>query len=203
MAESEESASEGAAEVCGEARSVFACPNCGQEFEITPAASAQIVQCPACEGQVVIPSLDGSTELPLDYENPNRADTELEQTDSETERSDSELDGLRMRQIVTARRAAIRSRTYMLLGAMLCAVGCAKLITLIVPLVRRDGWTRLAMGYAIFVGLGVVGTVYCLRRAAELNQESKATPIPEPPTPPDFTSLSDGSQQAKNLEEIR
>jgi hypothetical protein len=193
MAESEESASEAArepaGEPAGEAVSLFACPNCGQQFEVIPGSSPQVVQCPGCEVEVVIPGLDGGTEFPLDYRNPKQPE--------------SELDGLKMRQIVTARRAAIRSRTYMLLGAMLCAVGCAKLITLIVPLVRRDGWTRLAMGYAIFVGLAVVGTVYCLRRAAELNRESKGTSIPEPATPPDFSALSDGSQQAKNLEEVR
>ena len=172
-----------------ETAALFACPNCEQQFEVTPAISPQVVQCPACEVDVMIPASDGTTEFPLDYEDPKVRG--------------SELDGLKMRQIVTARRAAIRSRTYMLLGAMLCAVGCAKLITLIVPLVRRDGWTRLAVGYAIFAALAVFGTLHCLKRAAELNQESKAPAIPEPETPPDFTALSDGSQRVRNLEEIR
>jgi hypothetical protein len=190
MAEGEESS---AGE--GEGESLFACPNCGQEFAITPADAPQVVRCPACDAEVVVPASDGSTEIPLEYADPKLREAE--------EQSESELDGLRMRQIVTAKRAAIRSRTYMLLGAMLCAVGCAKLITLIVPHVRREGWTRLAMGYVIFAGLAVVGAVYCLKRAGELNRESKATPIPEPATPPDFSTLSDGSQQARNLEEIR
>ena len=43
------------------------------------------------------------------------------------------------------------------------------------------------------------------RRVRELNREI-ATPAPLPPTPPggpDFSTLSDGSQQWKNLEDIR
>jgi hypothetical protein len=42
------------------------------------------------------------------------------------------------------------------------------------------------------------------RRAMELHRETK-TPAPLPPAPrePDFSTLSDGSQQWKNLDEIR
>jgi hypothetical protein len=192
MAEGEESSAEDLGD-----NSMFACPSCGQEFAITPAEAPQVVRCPACEAEVVVPASDGSTEVPLEYADPRLREAE------EQRESESELDGLRMRQIVTAKRAAIRSRTYMLLGAMLCAVGCAKLITLIVPHVRGQGWTRLALGYAIFAGLAVVGTLYCLKRAGELNRESRARAMPEPATPPDFSTLSDGSQQARNLEEIR
>jgi len=174
----------------------FICPQCGQALEAIPAEVAQLAKCPACENQFVIPAIDGSTELPLDYEAeaPDRPFMESQ---------GAELDGLRMRQVVTARRAAIRSRTYMLLGAMLCAVGCAKLITLMVPHIQQDGWTRLVIGYGIFAGLAIVGAIYCLGRARELNKESKGSALPEPAEPPDFGPLSDGSQHAKNLEDVR
>ena len=153
--------------------------------------------CPACETEFVIPALDGWTEPPLslEYEVPS-FDRPLAGS------AGDELDGFRMRQVVIARRAAIRSRTYMLLGAMLCAVGCAKLITMMIPLVRHGGWSRLVIGYGIAAALAVVGTLFCLQRAAELNRESKAAVLPEPATPPDFSTLSDGSQHAKNLENI-
>jgi hypothetical protein len=145
--------------------------------------------------QFVIPAIDGSTELPLDYEGPE-PDRPFAGSEGE------ELDGLRMRQVITARRAAIRSRTYMLLGAMLCAVGVAKLITLMIPHIRHGGWSRLLIAYGIAAALAIIATLYCLQRAAELNRESKATALPEPTTPPDFSTLSDGSQHAKNLENI-
>ena len=167
------------------------CPECGQPLEAIRGDVAQLARCPACENEFVIPAVDGSTEL-----------AEAEEVEQPVA-PESELDGLRMRQMVTARRAAIRSRTYMLLGAMLCAVGCAKLITLMVSHIGREGWSRLVIGYGIFAGLAIVGAFYCLRRAGELNKESKGSALPEPAEPPDFGPLSDGSQHVKNLEEIR
>jgi hypothetical protein len=167
------------------------CPECGQELAVTLLETPQLVQCPECEGEFVVPALDGTTGAEPPLENESAPGTQ------------SELDGLRVRQIVMARRAAIRSRTYMLLGAMLCAVGCAKLITMTIPVVRQEGWSRAAIAYAVFAALAVVGALYCVRRAAEFNAESKAGPLPEPATPPDFSTLSDGSQHARNLQDIR
>jgi hypothetical protein len=176
--------SDDASPEAGESAMRVVCPHCGLELEVGPAEGERAVECPACGGEFVVPGPDGVPE----YES--------------AERPEPELDALRVRQIVMARRAAIRGRTYMLLGAMLCAVGLAKLVTMIVPAVRQEGWSRYAIGCGIFAVLAAMGAIYCLRRAAELNKESKSTPLPESATPPDFTTLSDGSQHVRNLEAL-
>ena len=66
----------------------YECPHCGQAVEAMPQAESQLVHCPACGGEFIIPAADTPAEEV-------QADHEL-----------GELDSLRMRHIVVVRRAA-------------------------------------------------------------------------------------------------
>ena len=116
-----------------------------------------------------------------------------------------ELDGLRIRQLSTLRRGAYRARSYAIIGAVAGFVVAIQLVIMTVPLVRARGWGRWPIGYVLFAAAAVMIGAYFTRRALEVHREIK-TPAPLPPTPlggPDFSTLSDGSQQWKNLDDIR
>jgi hypothetical protein len=114
-----------------------------------------------------------------------------------------ELDGLRIRQIAAARRAAYRARSYCVIGTAGCAVAAIQLAWMAVTVTRQSGLTRMAIAYAMFAIVAFCIATYFGRRAAAFHREAKASQSSSPLPPPDFTSLSDGSSRWKNLEDIR
>jgi hypothetical protein len=97
------------------------------------------------------------------------------------------------------RRAAIRTRSYCLIAVGGCIVGAAELIF---DGVRR--WPRLITWLYWLCAAGLVALgVHFARMAVRYHRETKQSAIPNPTAPPDFTNLQDGSQFAKNLEEIK
>jgi hypothetical protein len=177
----------------GEERAGFECPHCGETVAETPGAMARLVDCPVCEERFLIPSADGSREVP---ERSGESDEE------KAEAMQGELDGLRMRHLVVVRRAAMRSRTYCIVGAGGCAMGAVKLSLMARAEVRAVGWHARQGVLVVLAVLGLVGVRYLLRRAAHWARESRGVKMPEPETAPDFAPLSDGSQHARNLEEM-
>lgn len=171
----------------------FACPDCGEPVQATPGPVARLLECPACEERFLIPAEDGSTELPTDPE-PSEEERDA--------RAESELNALRMRHIVVARRTAIRSRTYAILGAGACIMGAIKLGIMTWHETRAAGWTLRPVSFVLFAVVACLGALYFLGRAAYWQRESRAHKIPDPDTPPDFSTLSDGSQHARNLENL-
>ncbi|HEV8378922.1 MAG TPA: hypothetical protein VGP99_08730 [Tepidisphaeraceae bacterium] len=115
--------------------------------------------------------------------------------------SQDDLDNKRIRQIARLRRSAVRSRGYLLIGGILCAVLGMQLI-----------WNSISRFRG---GLNVVGSAYLMAaailfalawraflRSQQLKREAAASTLSDPKTPPDFSRLSDGSQSWKNLEDM-
>ena len=105
-----------------------------------------------------------------------------------------ELDGIRIRRLAAVRKAAYRARSHCIIAAVACLVVAIQLIWSAVE--------RLAPLYALFAIAALVGTLSFVRRAAKLHREAMQSLLDEPTTSPDFSTLSDGSQQASNLENI-
>ena len=59
------------------------------------------------------------------------------------------------------------------------------------------------VGYGIFMVVCVWAFAFCMRKMRELQKEIEKSALEEPTTAPDFSQLSDGSQHAKNLEDVR
>jgi hypothetical protein len=131
------------------------------------------------------------------------ADTEPVEAPPE-DRRDSELDALRIRQVSTARRAAIRVRTYLLVGVITCAAGVAQLVVQTVKHVRHekrfDVWAIVYVVGAIAI---LAAAIYFLSRWRAMGRELAQPVLEEPTTPPDFSTLSDGAEPWKNLEDVR
>jgi hypothetical protein len=111
----------------------------------------------------------------------------------------AELDGVRIRQLAAGRRAAIRLRTYLLVGMIGCLVSAAQSIILAILAVRIGDWLKTALWIALAIPL-LCAACWLLRKlrhlAQQLHPPTSTTPLP----PPDFGPLSDGSQHWKNLE---
>jgi hypothetical protein len=57
--------------------------------------------------------------------------------------------------------------------------------------------------YGGFVIAGAYGAIFFMRRAIVLHREATQSYLKDPTTTPDFSTLSDGSQRWKNLEDLR
>jgi hypothetical protein len=108
-----------------------------------------------------------------------------------------DLDGLRIHQISTLRRALIRSRTYALVGGILFMAAGVKLGLW----AMRNGGLR-ALGYALSAGFAAAGAWILFRKSIALDREARKSSLGTPGTPPDFSKLSDGREAWKRLDEI-
>jgi fatty acid desaturase len=120
-----------------------------------------------------------------------------------SEHDQPELDGLRIRQLATLRRAAYRSRSHAIVATLVCAAAVVQAGILLFRHIATIGWGWRLLVYAAFVILGAWGARFFFSRAIALHREATQTRLDSPATPPDFTALGDGSQRWKNLEEIQ
>lgn len=103
--------------------------------------------------------------------------------------------------VTLEKRAIYRKRTYMLVLGVACIVGILQACWLAIGEARGERWLRVASLLTIAIGLSLAPSWF-FRRAREYRIEAERTSLPEPETPPDFSTLSDGSQFAKNLENL-
>ena len=183
------------------------CPACGAAFDpaASPAAGAPVralLQCPACGEQffaVTESDEDDGAEVEDADDPQRRAGRGGAGPDTE------ELDGLRIRQVSVLRRGAIRAQSYCIIAAGGCLVGAGQLVFMTVKHVRERGWEKKPVGYVIFAVLALMAATYFWRLVVEYARELRR-PGPEaerPEAEPDFSTLSDGSHQWKNLEKLR
>jgi hypothetical protein len=170
------------------------CPECGG-----PVTSADVrvpvLVCPACGAQFFRPAASG----PQATEEPHQLDYGAAARQGPME---AELNGSRIRQLSALRRGAYRSRSYCIVAASVLIVAAVKLATMTVRYLRHAGWQTRPIGYVFAIIAAAIGAGFFLHRIVELNRELRRPSLPEPTAPPDFSTLSDGSQHWKNLEEM-
>jgi DNA-directed RNA polymerase subunit RPC12/RpoP len=169
----------------------YVCPQCDQAVELDPNSTEAFLQCPHCGGQFAV----------IVDEPPEGAGDDPH---ADQRAREAELDGMRIRQLSNARRALIRLRTYLFIGCVLGAVGGVQLIIKAVQRVRHEGlWDLRTVGFIAFAAACFMVAVFFLNRMTQMSHELKRPLLEEPTTPPDFSMLSDGSQHARDLEDIR
>jgi hypothetical protein len=171
-----------------------ACPVCGRPLprDVVPLGW---VQCPACGAQVelvAVPSVEPGDE---------------EGTPEPPPDPDAALNALRVRQIAALRRGGYRTRSYCFVAAAALAVVAAQLAFMGLASYRDSGgrltWPAI---YAVLVLLALWGCAHFAGRVLRLTNELRQSPtaaLPPPEHEPDFSTLGDGSQQWKNLEDVR
>jgi len=113
------------------------------------------------------------------------------------------MSAVRVRQLSAMRRGAYRTRSYCFIGLGLCAVAAVQLSIMAVRHVRALGWEWRPLGYLCGVAAAMMAGSFLLRQVAALNRELRRPAVTEPEAPPDFSTLSDGSQRWKNLEDMQ
>jgi len=124
-----------------------------------------------------------------------------DEPDEQAARAD-ELDSLRIRQLASLRRATYRSRSHAIIAAAVCAGLAVQLGWVMLQRIRADGWSLRLMVFALLLAACLAGAIWFARRAAEFHRAAQKAGRDEPAAQPDFSTLSDGSQRARNLEEI-
>lgn len=160
----------------------FCCPCCHAPFSAVASDVEQTAQCPACAAVISIPATEHDAARSGDAEERRLAARKIEQ-------------------IVTARRAADRSHSYCIVGAVACCVGAIDLTYFALQLVFRDHAVLWPIVYVLLAApLG--GLSWRLARWARALRGRERQAASPPLAPPDFSTLGDGSQMARNLHSL-
>lgn len=167
------------------------CPACGEAVPRDPAAATLV--CPAC----------GETFFNVvDYVEPTDDEDERLAARMKFERQQDALDAVRVKHLVADRQAAWRSRSYRLIVAFACAILAGQAAW---QAYRefRGGETIWAAGFAVVALMLVILSVPFFRAARRLRIEAERKIRVEPTETPRFDELSDGSQFARNLDDLQ
>ena len=156
---------------------------------IPAALGESLLQCPHCGLQFFAATADDDAHEAetLDYYSAQHPEEPLSE--------------VRIRQISGLRRAAYRSRSWVIIAAGVCLVAGVKLvITMVLDI--RGGLRARPIRYGLAAVALFMICAYLVRQAIEMTRRIRQARQPEPREPPDFSSLSDGSQRWKNLEDL-
>jgi hypothetical protein len=165
----------------------YACPNCGGEVQALPSHHPTSVFCPHCDHVMLIPSLEESASHNSDV----RSASALE----------GELNANKIRQFSLTRRAAYRSLSYCIVGLIGCVTAAIQLLIRTVRYFRSEHpWTLYSI-LSLIATVGLLAMIpFFIKWTRACRREARPFRIEDPATPPDFSTLSDGSQHWKNLE---
>src|SRR5258706_3355424 len=170
---------------------VYSCPHCNAPVAVdSDERGGPFITCPDCGESFAIPATD--------------AQDDDEARAVAARARDAELDGMRIRQLSLARRAAIRARTYLLIAAIGCVVGAEELIRKIFVAARYGkawGWRTFAFGTIAIVALTAARRFWM--QFVSIGRELNRPLLQDPAEPPGFSSLSDGSQKGKELHDMQ
>jgi uncharacterized iron-regulated membrane protein len=173
-----------------------ACPGCAKSVELTRDSATQLVRCPYCNTDFFA-STDHSHLPVVDDTPPPAADADR----------DSAFNTLRIQQLTALRMGAIRSRSWWIMGfcmMMLTALNLIAKAAIYLALVHQPGWKpEWTPALELLAGLlAILFARFAWRKAAAFKREIDRSALVEPTAPPDFSTLSNGSDRWKNLENV-
>ena len=155
------------------------CAFCGAEVFEEEQTGRFPAHCPACGEMLVFDDEPAETET-----------RELPESD--------ELEETNIIRIVRARRAQVRTRGYYIAFLLACVIGAVQLGARL----YRGGPAGEMVGYAAALILLLLIARSFFGKLQETSALLKASALTEPTSPPDFDSLSNGSQHTDKLEEF-
>jgi uncharacterized Zn finger protein (UPF0148 family) len=169
------------------------CPNCGHAVESTDPAQT-LLKCPACGEEFFVGS-EGDEEVRRE-----EAEARAREEEAAAQR-ELDLSEAKIRQISNLRRGAFRTRSWLIIAAITCVAGAAQLVFMAVQAHRRA--LRGAAIRDVVLAIACLFVCrYVMTRVRRLTREIEQSRLEEPTAPPDFSTLSDGSQRWKNLENM-
>jgi DNA-directed RNA polymerase subunit RPC12/RpoP len=175
---------------------IISCPHCGGRVTVEVASEPREYQCWNCGQDFEMP--------PMQLAIPAASSSEITDDTPDThDPTDDELDGNRIRQLSLARRAAWRTRSYVLILAMAGFVVAVQLMFMAAATVRT-GINLSTVLYALAALIALTVASRAWKRAQRMKREIEASSHhDDPDRPPDFRSLSDGSQRWNNLNDVK
>ena len=173
----------------------FQCPGCDEDVDVSAELVGQLVRCPYCstaffaaDGHTHGDVVDDTDEPPADDDRP----------------LPDVLNGLRIRQLSTLRRATLRARSWWVIAALLAASTALDLLYKTVRNVAHyAAWTGRATAFTVVGTVAVAAVVVAVRRAGALAREAARTALPDHDRPPDFSTLDNGADRWRNLNDVR
>jgi hypothetical protein len=170
----------------------FTCPGCDEDVDVPSESSGKLVRCPYCNTDFFA-SVEQSQQVVVDDTNPQAAELDRE----------AAFDKLRILKHTRLRMAAIRARSWWLIACILALLLEIDMgIFAVIDGLGFHRWWSSMVRLTICVLAGLFAR-HARRRAAEFKKESEQTALPEPTVPPDFSTLNDGRDRWKELENIR
>ena len=170
----------------------FRCPGCEEEVDVPVEAVDRLVRCPYCNTDFF-----ASEEM--------SRETVVDDTDEAAGRTrDDEINAVRVRHFSALRMAAIRTRSWWIVGATIAVLAAveffAKAALIAMDNHRWGGWSTLC---AAVVVAAVWFARFAWRQVRQIQTEIDRPTLTDPDTPPDFSTLGDGRDAWKRLENIR
>ena len=179
----------------GDDRFHFTCPNCHASVAVHELPDGGLVHCPSCEAQFF--AVSEVSDIDRD---------ELDRMEQDRQARERHLGDLHQNKVLLERRALFRGRTYLTLLLGVCLFVALQLSLYSSNRYYHDGYSPRLLAYGLCVIGCVAVSVAALRKIRRLNAELRRPLLPDPTTPPDFSTLSDGSQlaeeEARNLEKL-
>jgi transcription elongation factor Elf1 len=176
----------------------FVCPGCGHEFAVADDAMPAngLLSCPSCGGEFFAAA---------EMSEQDRA--ELERMEADRREREDRLVDIHENKVLLERRSLARVRTYAIVALVLLVVISIQLAGRSWLVYERYG--VFPMKFQAFVVVSVLCwplAWLCVRKIRAINAELRKPLLQDPETPPDFSTLSDGSQlvdqDIRNLEKL-
>jgi hypothetical protein len=170
----------------------FCCPGCEEEVDVSPQAAGRLVRCPYCNTDFFASEEQSHAEV-------------VDDTDNElVERDRAEaFDKLRIENYTALRMSAIRARSWWLIGFVLSLLVLLDMLAKITLHLMAHSWGWWPTIDLLVLLIAGRCAFHSFKRAEEFKREIGKSAIPEPTTPPDFSTLSNGQDRWKHLENVR
>lgn len=179
---------EASGETDAPASTSFACPHCGHLIVVQTLAANGLISCLSCGGDF------------FGVVDPSEEDRELERRfEAERQLRAQHLNDARIAAIKQERRAIVRTRSYFIMGLIFALAIAIQLGVSTYARLQSGGFSLRVSAYlGTILAAGAVAMI-CLKKIREIHAEL-ARPVQEDPaTPPDFSTLSDGSHVADEM----
>jgi uncharacterized Zn-finger protein len=171
----------------------FRCPGCDEEVDVSAEVVGQLVRCPYC-----------NTEFFADAA--RSGDVVVDDTPAPVEDAPpaGELNALRISQLTALRQATLRVRSWWVSGVFLAVITAVDLTVRAGRYVAHmHGWGIRPTLFSIVALAAVAVAAHAGRQARRLGDEASRSRLEDPDVEPDFSTLGDGSDRWRHLDEIR
>ncbi|GEM_PF-1340168 len=129
-------------------------------------------------------------------------DSPTAHTEVQSQHEGPNLEGHRIQQIVRARRAVLRTRGWYITAAIACLILAVQQVVWLIAALPRGPWDAPQTARLSLAVVLMAVAMLLRERIGRLSSELHHKSLPDPVSPPDFSSLSDGSQHARNLHNL-